>query len=550
MNPPAAIRSIAAALAAALALRAAPVRADFSFDAPRWFPSAGLSMPSLHGGRGDPIASPLVAASLPAAGAGGHPTVVDRYDPVDLWAASAVVGRWTDRSSNVLWVARFRTRLPEFRNWISYEDWESWRTRDDSAFGGDRDSVGSLTEAVISACPVAISSGPRRLRPANPAISRLLQYFSAESPGALVYVFLPKRSDWSDRQEWRMVAFVPAGDSPDSIPDPAAEKRFGAEFLSRISIPGRGRRTPPPLPGDDTLPPDGRARRKAVHEAFADYPQWTVSDTAEVTVADCLPDAVGRAFVSSLTNGLPRIRRAYADVLQGRIPAPSRDELSSLPPPLPVTNSLALVRVFAGNADYHAYLDNSSGPGHEGSAAVWMPSRRELVMNLQDATADDGLDAIVRHEAFHQCLFYAAAGAAAPPWFNEGLAELFSSARLAPGGVEFVFNERYAAIARALAPAMPELFPQLVSADYPQFYAGSPRECSIRYALAWSICWFLVSEDGAPALNGRPFRNVIPGCFAALRDTRSSAAATRAAFGDADGMSDFVQAWRLYWQER
>ena len=251
-----------------------------------------------------------------------------------------------------------------------------------------------------------------------------------------------------------------------------------------------------------------------------------------------------------LIQRLPRIRRAYADVLQGRIPAPSRDELSSLPPPLPVTNSLALVRVFAGNADYHAYLDNSSGPGHEGSAAVWMPSRRELVMNLQDATADDGLDAIVRHEAFHQFLFYAAAGASAPPWFNEGLAELFSSSRLAPGGVEFVFNERYAAIAKALAPAMPELFPQLVSADYPQFYAGSPRECSIRYALAWSICWFLVSEDGAPALNGRPFRNVVPGCFAALRDTRSSAAATRAAFGDADGMSDFVQAWRLYWQER
>lgn len=529
---------LAAAVAAALPSVASGA---FSFDSPRWSPSAALSLPVLHGASGDPFPSPPVLQSARPVVPG---IASDTYDPVDLWAAETLVSRRTDQNGNTLWIARFRVKLPPRGAVMSYEDWEGWKSRADSAF--DASSLHDIAEAAASVSPAAIDAGPEKVSPRNPAIETLLRFESSECPAAQLYAFLPRRTDWTDGQDWRFAGFVPA---PGTDPGEAREA-FENGFIARLTLPGKAYRTPPAIPGEDVLPADGYARRKAIHSMFAEYPEWTVSDAKDVTVAANLPSAFGAPFVDSLTNNLPRLREAYSGVLRGTIPRVRRGEENDILPP-PPRPSLAFVRVFAGRRDYLAYLEGSTGQRHENSAAVWMPARRELVLNLEDADRKDGLLSVTRHEAFHQFLFYAAGGAESPPWFNEGLAEAFAGSRFTDSGaIEFLDNEAYCEIAKAVAADPGDVLSEIFTAGYERFYSGTSAERTVRYAVAWSIFRFLLSPEGAPSLNGAPFRSVVPRCFSAIRDGQSAPSATLEAFGGADGLEDFIYEWRRWWREK
>ena len=542
--------AVCAFLVASAAARSA-FPASFSFDAPVWNPAVAVSMPRLHGSKGEPFASPPVALSVPAGAAGGPAAAQDAYVPADLWACDTLSGRWRDASSNMLWVARFSIRLPPPGTFMTYGEWGGFRTDPRNAF--DAASERDVTEAVASVSPVMPTHGPEECRPSNPALSRVLRYSSEERPEIQMYAFLPKRSGADGRPpEWRFAAFVPAV-PPDAPQDFAASVRavFERDFISRVSIPGRAYRAPPAVPPDERLPADGRERRRAIHAMFAGYSgEWTVTDAEDITVADNIPDALSRGFVTELTNSLPRLRRAYSDVLRGRIPAPPRgaeDSGASLPE-INIPGSFALVRVFLDRKEYLEYLGDSIGGSQEHSAAVWIPAFRELVLNEHDAAPKGGLMREARHEAFHQFLHHAAAGAKSPPWLNEGLAELFADSGFdAEGKIEFREDPGRVELVRAFAGEMAQTLPAILLCDYDEFYEDPAEARTLRYAVAWSVCRFLAAEDGACRLRGRPFSGVIPECFASIRERRDPASATIDAFGGADGMADFISAWQAYW---
>ena len=268
--------------------------------------------------------------------------------------------------------------------------------------------------------------------------------------------------------------------------------------------------------------------RDAVRRSVANYDHWHFAATEDVVVIDNLDDSSRATFVTSLTNSLPCLRRAYA---------------ACAPTSLPATNQLAVVRVFATREEYLAYV----GVKHKWTAALWDTLHRELVLYLPLDGAK-GLLQTVWHEAFHQYLAYAAALVTAAPWFNEGNAEMFEHSSLdRKGKVVFERHAEAATYVQSYAADLAAILPSFLSLDYAEFYDGTQEEIAARYHLAWSLAYFL--EVGAPDVRFQPFANTRRDYVKALIDTRSTAEADRVVFNE-ELRKQFIAAWLDFWKHQ
>lgn len=495
--------------------------AALRFTEPVWRPDLGLSLPCLAGAAGEPLDLPCAEAYLVTRD--GASFLEDRFDTFDLWTMSTLRGRWRDAAGNRLYLARLDARAP---------DDVPGTTRTRRAFRAeqarrpfDPKNPAHRDEAAQAVSPVELGAAVRPRRAQRRAIAHLTAY-SVTNDHALAYAFRPVDAAERRLGPWHLAVLVAApGEDMDGV-----RARFDEDFLDRIAIPSAAARralAPPPAPPgaeaaeDDLLRADVRAQ-------VANYDEWASVDAADVTVLDNLDGAARARFIPALTNGLPRFRAAYA---------------ACVPSPLVGTNALAVVRVFRTREAYLAYV----GVEQKWTAAVWSPLRRELVLHLPEAGTEKLLRT-VWHEAFHQYLAYAGAMITSAPWFNEGHAQLFEHARFdRDGEIAFERDERAAAYVRAYATDLAEILPDVLEMDYRAFYAGTQDEIAAKYALAWSIAYFL--EVGAPNLRFQPYASLRADYMKALVETRSMRAATRAVLGNEESRDAFVAAWLAFWRE-
>jgi len=496
------------------------------FDRAREFPDLALEMPVLSNSRGMPLEMPRAAAYL--LGSGAEYRLADRFDVLDLWTAITVRARWIDQYGNKLWVARVSHKVPADQPGVERTR-ADFRDRLERLGAKDRSA---RDEAVMSVTPVEVSE-PRKPRRANRKNFVELWEYPCEEPRSVVYAFLPAvEGSSSPDADWYVVAFE-AGEGEEDLA--AAFAAFDGGFLDAVV----GLKPEKPAKPEKAKKPAGKGRGKEVsaverenmllkedvRRAVVNYPEWHFADSGDVAVVDNLPPEQSATLVASITNKLPRLRKAYAEAA----PSPLADPMRP-----------AVVRLLDGRSQYLAYV----GMDYQWTAAVWCPERRELVAYLSE-TGADGLFKTVRHEAFHQYLAYAGCMITASPWFNEGHAELFANSHFSmEGAIAYDADPLAAAIVRTGAKEFAEMLPAIMRMGYEEFYSGSESEREAKYAIAWSIAYFL--EKGAPEVRFQPYKNLRADYMKALVRTRGMHEATRAVLPE-EKMKDFVADWLQFW---
>ncbi len=496
--------------------------AALRFSEPVWRADLGIALPGLVGAVGEPLDMPRAESYLVSEAGAAH--LEDRYETFDLWTLATLRGRWSDAAGNRLWLARLDTRPPEDAPGVTRTRRAARAAQADRAV--DPKNVVQRDEAAAAISPVDLGRAvrPRRMQRRN--IANLTSYV-VTNDHALAFAFRPVDAANKCLGPWFLAVLEAAPEEDMDV----VRARFDEDFLDRISIPPAAARRslpkpPAPLGKDAT---EDELLRADVRAQVANYDEWASVDAADVTVLDDLDPLVRAAFIPALTNGLPRLRRAYA---------------ACAPSSLAGTNALAVVRVFRSREEYLAYV----GVEQKWTAALWSPLRRELVLYHPEG-GTESLLRTVWHEAFHQYMAYAGAMIDSAPWFNEGHAQLFEYARFdRDGAISFGRDERAAEFVRTYAVELAEMLPAVMEMDYRAFYDGTQEEIAAKYDLAWSIAYFL--EVGAPKLRFQPYANLRADYMAALVKTRSMHKATRAVFEDEKGRDRFVAAWLAFWRER
>ncbi len=513
------MRLSASILAGALALTA---EASVRFTDPAWQPDLGLSLPILASATAEPLEMPK-AQSFIVTATDGSRRLEDRFDTFDLWVAQTVKGRWRDASGNMFYIARLATRPPQDPSGTVRTRTEHFAQQARTPFSPD--DPGHRNEAAFAASPADLD---RPIRPRRAQRRNMLSLFAYPSTNDHVFAaaFRPRSPERTETTDWYLAVLVAApGEALDE-----AFRRFDEDFLDNVSIPAKRARPAT----DRTWPPPSRPSeaelfRAAVRDSVSVYDNWHFASAEDVVVVDDLDDASRGTFIPSLTNSLPRLRRAYAACAPTTLSA--------------TTNQLAVVRVFATREEYLAHV----GVDHKWTAALWDTLHRELVLYLPpDGT--QGLLQTVWHEAFHQYLAYAAALVTAAPWFNEGNAELFEHSHLdRKGEVVFDLDPAAAAYVHECAADIAAILPTFMRMGYEAFYDGTQDEIATRYRIAWSLAYFL--EVGAPKVRFKPFADLRADYVKALIDTRSMDEADRTVFTD-EFRAKFITAWLDFWKRQ
>ena len=490
--------------------------ASVRFARAEWFPDIGISMPVLEEAVAVPVDMPKAEAYLVTVDGKTH--LEDRFDTFDLWTALTVRGRWRDAAGNELLVARLESELPDDQVGVT-------RTRGDFRKRlkplGVKDA-GRRDEAVSALFLEENLSQPvKTRRNGRRNFIELLRY-PTTNENVLVYAFRPRSPERRETPGWYVVSLSGAqGEDASEL-----EETFDESFLENVELPKASERTdcvpPPPENADET-----ELLREDYRRNVANYSDWHFTSSGDLMITDNLDAQARTPFLAALTNDLPRLRREYASAV------PSRKADTFHP---------AAIRVFRTREEYLAYV----GVEARWTAALWSPTRRELVLYLPEQGVDNLLHT-VWHEAFHQYLSYAGLMLSPAPWVNEGHAELFEHSHFDPeGNVVFDRNYEYARFVELNVKQLAGVLPAMLEMDYDEFYAGDQFERETKYRLAWSVAYFL--QVGAPEIRFRPFEKLRGDYMDALISTRSGLRATRKVFTD-EMRKDFIAEWQAYWKK-
>ena len=271
-----------------------------------------------------------------------------------------------------------------------------------------------------------------------------------------------------------------------------------------------------------------------VSAANASMKWWSATNELYVFHTN-LDRAKGGKFIAQTMRLMGAMRRAYE---------------SHVPPSRPISRSV--VRVFKTKADYAEYMgDTGKGEMAEWSCGLWDPSREELLVAAEKP--EDALHTM-RHEAFHQYLYYATGRGDHATWFNEGSACFFETVKYNPAkdSVSVVLDcPRARSVARRTPQAVAAAMPAVLAMSHDEFCSG---DISLHYTAAWALVDFLVR---APALSPdfaiyAEVRERYLAAIAAqsLASPRGTAArlATAAAFeplAKRDIAADFLAYWKI-----
>jgi hypothetical protein len=137
----------------------------------------------------------------------------------------------------------------------------------------------------------------------------------------------------------------------------------------------------------------------------------------------------------------------------------------------------------------------------------------------------------------------------AAPWFNEGHAELFEHSfkpSATDESIKFIAPAQLATIAKGNIHNAEEILPLLMKMNYSDFYSGTQEERMTKYALAWSIAYFL--EIGAPEVRFKPYETLREDYTKALLKTKDMHEATKSIFTDSKS-KEFIDDYIKFWNE-
>jgi hypothetical protein len=271
--------------------------------------------------------------------------------------------------------------------------------------------------------------------------------------------------------------------------------------------------------------------RDEVIKSIENMEGWWYAEAASYIFLANIKGAGGKSLVRDLQNTLPTLRQGFAKVVE---PFSDKTEVN-------------VVRIFESKEAYANYV----GDGMEWSVGCWLPARRELCILSQGAQSTDKAEkeqtaVIVRHEAFHQYLFYASDGIQDAVWYNEGHACFFEAAEIdAQKRVEVKESNKKRTLMTNLDAAAPNI-QFILDADHGQFYGGDDKKRGLNYATAWGLIYFL--RCGTSFGKSAAYANILDTYRKTLRETKNAKTATQEAFKDVD-MKAFQAAFLEFWRK-
>lgn len=231
-----------------------------------------------------------------------------------------------------------------------------------------------------------------------------------------------------------------------------------------------------------------------------------------------------------------RFPRAVAEQLEAM-----RDLYERLIPTVEPILAISIVRICKSLDEYLAY---GAPPG---SAGYWSSYHKELVLFGPESggkVSEDNSLAVVRHEAFHQYVFYAMGNVAPHSWLNEGTGDFFSGGKLLKEGERTrvqvgEFDWRNAIISQCISAGTHVPLEKLVRYSQNEYYANA----TLCYAEGWSLVYYLLK--GTP--EGSPYRSIIPTYLETLQECKDARRANEEAFAGID-MKALEADWMAFYK--
>jgi len=513
-----------------ICLAATTICAAPSFRTDRAYPNMGLKCRVIGGGEPEPLAQPKVYTYTFTQGT--EKVRKDLFDGRELWYASQHAGQWRDDAGNTFIIGRVLQKMPALNTGqmkhIARDELEKAIAAETSQVDPEKQ------EDLLEWVNVFTQEEPKEIEPLRVssmglAAATFVSMTDAKAP--LVYLFRVKTrlpNGNASKSEW-YAAIIKIGDrtAPSKV-----RKEFETQFLpavtgvTRSTSLGGGSVQSKQLSttAKSTFPehPSRDAAKKSIENSQG----WWFAETAEYVFLSNIRSATGKKIVHDLQKELPALRTAC---------------MKLIPPAEPISD-VSVVRIFEDRDEYVKYV----GKEHEWSAGLWWPAQRELVILSHGKDIAKTME-IIRHEAFHQYLFYASGMKEHAMWFNEGHASFLEEATpLRNGkGIDIPESARIKYVVDNLESVSMNLEKNLYSSRE-AFYSGTSEELWAHYATACSIVYFF--RKGVPATKLTPYAKVMETYQATLMATGNSEKATEKAFEDIDMKkfkADFIKFWKF-----
>lgn len=422
---------------------------------------------------------------------------VTHHDVNEIWSLHERGCQWKDRKGNVLTLATVTALRPEFE-----EDHEE-RAKIEAAIREGAAEMKTPSDELLVKWASQFSG--RKAEGVSPfAASGVLDAKLVDFGGARCAAFFRSKDGALRYAEFQLAQEA----------KPKEAERLMKQFLSGVAV-------------DKSKPASG-AGGGMVTEG-----RWTTMRVPGYIFKTDLPASQRGAFLKDASKYMTAMQAAYRRYV---------------PPQRPLGDST--IRVFATKADYESYVKDTTGEAGSRSIGLWNPSLEELLIANQGKDVAERRETmkILRHEAFHQYLFYATGNGAHAMWFNEGYACFFENVMYSPkkNAVKFLedLKDRRAGSVAENPGKYAQLVPKILYLDHDAFYAGSLSTVNDKYTAAWAAIYFL--SKGAPSFQEfAAYRNVLPTYLketAAGKDWRE---ATKTAWEglEAGFPDDFVKFW-------
>jgi len=502
-----------------------------SFRSDKNYPNLGLRIRVL--GNSEPEPLPQFKTYTYTFTRGEESFKRDLFDPYELWYATQHAGQWRDGDGNVLILGHPTHQFPAIDTQMKHvarDDFDKAVAEPANVF--DPASAEALT-AWVKAFSACTPKTPEPLRTGFNLASAV--FFPAEESATLVYAFRVKTrkpNGASAPSDWFCAVIKIA----DGTLKSKVRKDFETQFLANVtSVPQTGAfaltgvqpKSLTASPASVKTPPAGipdHPSRTAARKSIANMKDWWFAETPEYIFLSDIRSAAGKALVKELQATMPVLRAAFAKLI----------------PPFETATDVSVVRIYETRDAYKQYV----GKEYEWSAGLWSPMRRELVILSQGKDREQTLD-IIRHEGFHQYLFYACAMTENATWFNEGHACFFETAEVDnKGRVEIPENERVEQLFRNFDTVVRHL-PKLIHTGHSGFYSGSNEQRSLNYTAAWALIYYL--RKGVPSEGQDRYAALLDTYLKTLAQTKDAEAATTEAFKNVN-MTQFQKDFTDFWK--
>ena len=465
--------------------------------------TTGLKVKSLQGGKSVQAITPQGRRFIWSRGT-ERERIETHFNPRDIWMLHERGGQWKDRKGNEFIIATPTAYCPVFDgDHASRENIEKGMAESAEEFATITDEVlarwaGDFLGKELEASALS------KFEFASAAVeeARLLD----SGKGTRLGVFFKTKA-----RTWHYAGFVLVQEAKSG-----EVSGFMRRFLSGIAL--------------------EKAKPKAGKETgIVMEGGWMTKEAFGYRFKTDLSKSQGLAFIDQCGRLMEAMQAAY------RRYVPPQKELG-----------ISTVRVFATREGYNEYMKNATGEEGDRSIGLWSPSHEELLILDRGNSERSETLKTMRHEAFHQYLFYATGRGNHATWFNEGHAGFFEN-------VNYDRRKNYVRITddpndrRPKAVAQdPERFAKLAKEilrlDHVAFMSGDLREVNDRYAAAWAVVYFL--EKGAPSLKEfADYRAVLPTYLKATAEGKDPLEATDLAWECVKGR-DFVADFLRFWGKR